>query len=263
MPLSYFTLAPLFFPLGALPGQIVTSEDYDLLVSRLLEAEAGAENQAEESAAADACFVAGLQMRMCPKCRVRIEKNEGCDQMVCYRCGESFRWAQARQLLPNGDAFDAAPASGGAIGAVPAPEGAFGLQRAHDGGFGAAQAPEGAFGAQRAYGGGFGAQPAEGGYFSVSPAPGGGLVVRPASGVGFSVTPAPGGGFVVSPTALEGGGFGQASLGAFGALRAAAGDGEGTDESASGTLLQPYEGMVRNFAETIEHEQKKGSTTAL
>jgi hypothetical protein len=92
----------------------------------------------------------------------------------------------------------------------------------------------------------------------VSPAPGGGLVVRPASGVGFSVTPAPGGGFVVSPTALEGGGFGQASLGAFGALRAAAGDGEGTDESASGTLLQPYEGTGRNFAETIEHEQKQG-----
>jgi hypothetical protein len=64
----------------------------------------------------------------------------------------------------------------------------------------------------------------------------------------------------MSPTTREGGGFGaqQASLGAFGALRAAAGVGEGTDESASGTLLYPYEGTARNFAETIEHEQKQG-----
>ena len=38
----------------------------------------------------------GLELRLCPKCRVRIEKNAGCDSMACYRCGEKFSWSGAQ-----------------------------------------------------------------------------------------------------------------------------------------------------------------------
>ncbi len=32
----------------------------------------------------------------CPGCRVSIEKNGGCDQMVCRQCNLSFRWSLAK-----------------------------------------------------------------------------------------------------------------------------------------------------------------------
>lgn len=37
-----------------------------------------------------------LELRRCPKCDVRIEKNEGCSSMRCYRCGENFKWESAK-----------------------------------------------------------------------------------------------------------------------------------------------------------------------
>jgi hypothetical protein len=32
------------------------------------------------------------RLKQCPFCLVRIEKNEGCDHMKCYRCGNDFKW---------------------------------------------------------------------------------------------------------------------------------------------------------------------------
>ena len=40
--------------------------------------------------------LAGLELRLCPACFVRIEKNEGCQQMCCYRCGHNFSWPDAK-----------------------------------------------------------------------------------------------------------------------------------------------------------------------
>ena len=37
----------------------------------------------------------GIELRACPRCKVKIEKNEGCSAMTCYRCGEGFTWASA------------------------------------------------------------------------------------------------------------------------------------------------------------------------
>ena len=31
-------------------------------------------------------------MKQCPRCFVRIEKNEGCDHMTCFSCGADFQW---------------------------------------------------------------------------------------------------------------------------------------------------------------------------
>jgi hypothetical protein len=37
----------------------------------------------------------GIELRACPRCKVKIEKNDGCSAMTCYRCGEGFTWAAA------------------------------------------------------------------------------------------------------------------------------------------------------------------------
>ncbi|KAI1758554.1 hypothetical protein GGR53DRAFT_516741 [Hypoxylon sp. FL1150] len=34
--------------------------------------------------------------RPCPECEVPIEKNEGCDHMICLMCGIDFSWSGAR-----------------------------------------------------------------------------------------------------------------------------------------------------------------------
>lgn len=41
----------------------------------------------------------GLELKMCPECHARIEKDEGCSMMTCYRCGHSFNWSQAQALV--------------------------------------------------------------------------------------------------------------------------------------------------------------------
>ena len=43
-----------------------------------------------------------LGLQRCPRCRVVIEKNGGCDQMTC-RCGARFRWAGRRSGRPGGE----------------------------------------------------------------------------------------------------------------------------------------------------------------
>jgi hypothetical protein len=42
----------------------------------------------------------GIELRLCPQCHIRIEKNEGCDSMRCYRCGSQFAWNSA-ELVPS------------------------------------------------------------------------------------------------------------------------------------------------------------------
>lgn len=37
----------------------------------------------------------GIELRLCPACFCRIEKNQGCSTMTCYRCGKSFDWSSA------------------------------------------------------------------------------------------------------------------------------------------------------------------------
>ena len=34
--------------------------------------------------------------RACPKCHRFITKDGGCDHMKCTRCGQDFRWSQAK-----------------------------------------------------------------------------------------------------------------------------------------------------------------------
>ena len=72
-----------------LPGK-----DYELLVTRLQEAEDSVEGG----------YIPGLELRYCPKCHVKMEKNEGCDSMVCYRCGHGFRWSEAKMVKKPADA---------------------------------------------------------------------------------------------------------------------------------------------------------------
>ena len=61
--------------------------------------------------------LAGLELRLCPACFVRIEKNEGCQQMCCYRCGHNFRWPDAKiveRVKKSGAGTTEQPAPGGA-----------------------------------------------------------------------------------------------------------------------------------------------------
>jgi len=75
--------------------QIVDRATYNKLVSRISEAEALQESSAESASNIQAMLDAGLELRQCPRCRVIIEKNEGCNSMQCYRCGEHFSWSSA------------------------------------------------------------------------------------------------------------------------------------------------------------------------
>lgn len=42
-----------------------------------------------------------LGLQRCPRCRIVIEKNGGCNQMTC-RCGARFRWTNGRNRDLNG-----------------------------------------------------------------------------------------------------------------------------------------------------------------
>ena len=85
-------LRRLVSPCVALRWQVLDASDYGALVAELARAEA--------AVSLDDCYAEGLQLKLCPKCHVRIEKNEGCSAMVCYRCGERFLWGQAK-LVPK------------------------------------------------------------------------------------------------------------------------------------------------------------------
>ncbi len=51
----------------------VSSKDYQRLVKGLKEAEKAVDTDGS---------LAGLELRLCPQCNVRIEKNDGCNHMV-------------------------------------------------------------------------------------------------------------------------------------------------------------------------------------
>mmetsp|Transcript_1021 Transcript_1021/g.997 ORF Transcript_1021/g.997 Transcript_1021/m.997 type:complete len:162 (-) Transcript_1021:5-490(-) len=38
----------------------------------------------------------GERVRRCPKCQAPIEKNGGCNHMVCTRCGRNFDWGSSQ-----------------------------------------------------------------------------------------------------------------------------------------------------------------------
>ena len=42
-------------------------------------------------------------IRLCPACFVRIEKNKGCNHMHCYRCGHDFNWNEGGVRLPKSE----------------------------------------------------------------------------------------------------------------------------------------------------------------
>lgn len=67
--------------------KIVNDELYEKLITSLKEVEAKNEQ--------DYDFPEGMQLKLCPKCNVRIEKNEGCDSMNCWRCDHNFQWSSA------------------------------------------------------------------------------------------------------------------------------------------------------------------------
>ena len=73
---------------------IVERELYDQLVKRMRDAE-----KAHDSGDGDReLLAAGLEIRLCPKCNCRLEKNEGCPSMDCYLCGHKFDWPSAKKL---------------------------------------------------------------------------------------------------------------------------------------------------------------------
>lgn len=43
----------------------------------------------------------GIELRLCPECFCRIEKNDGCDTMACYRCGHWFDWSHATLIASS------------------------------------------------------------------------------------------------------------------------------------------------------------------
>ena len=61
---------------------VVPEDDYGTLVARIQTAE---EAHGQDEADAD-MLAAGLQIRLCPKCNTRIEKNEGCVSLVTTLC---------------------------------------------------------------------------------------------------------------------------------------------------------------------------------
>ena len=76
---------------------IVSEEIYETLMVRLREAE----EQEQEQGVDDQISSLGLELKQCPRCKVRIEKNQGCTTMQCYRCGHTFDWRDAKEVQPR------------------------------------------------------------------------------------------------------------------------------------------------------------------
>jgi len=78
---------------------IVSEKVYDTLMTRLREAEEQ-EREADNDDVLQG-LQAQLQLKQCPRCNVKIEKNAGCDHMRCYRCGHDFQWSDAVEVKPK------------------------------------------------------------------------------------------------------------------------------------------------------------------
>ena len=76
--------------------ELIGTDLYEALVQRVAQAEKRLHGAGDDAGAA--LVAAGLQCRSCPKCFTRIEKNAGCDEMVCYLCGHRFVWQSAQQV---------------------------------------------------------------------------------------------------------------------------------------------------------------------
>jgi len=90
---------------------LMSASDYLSLIAALRDAESAA---AAGENAQDLAAPEGLELRLCPRCHVRIEKNEGCSSMQCYRCGELFQWDEAalvRAPAPSSISSDSTPNS--------------------------------------------------------------------------------------------------------------------------------------------------------
>eukprot|EP00854_Cymbomonas_tetramitiformis_P008563 gene8563-10164_t len=90
---------------------LVPGSEYLRLLERLREAE-------QQSDAEDGGMLLavprGMVVKLCPRCSARIEKNEGCDHMQCFRCGNHFSWGDAKELTDRPLAARATKPSSGA-----------------------------------------------------------------------------------------------------------------------------------------------------
>ena len=69
----------------------------DKLAATIKEAECAAAMTRLEDPGYDA-WATAAQAKHCPHCHAAIEKNGGCDHMVCWRCGNDFQWKRAKSV---------------------------------------------------------------------------------------------------------------------------------------------------------------------
>jgi hypothetical protein len=74
---------------------ILTAPLYKKLISGIRDMSAQNDDEDEQ------LIASGFEIRMCPRCNCRMEKNDGCDSMNCFRCGENFNWRDAKRLEPK------------------------------------------------------------------------------------------------------------------------------------------------------------------
>ena len=74
-----------------------TKAAYEALVCRIRDAE-NTNDQASIAAVLREAVSAGVELRRCPKCKVLIEKNQGCSSMRCYRCDHEFSWHRGEEI---------------------------------------------------------------------------------------------------------------------------------------------------------------------
>ena len=69
----------------------------DKLAARIKETELAAAVNRLQDPGYDA-WATAAKAKHCPHCHAAIEKNGGCDHMVCWRCGNDFQWKRAKSV---------------------------------------------------------------------------------------------------------------------------------------------------------------------